>query len=66
VCTHPDYRGRGYAKQFVSQGGNEIIAGGRTPFLHTFASNAVAIATYEKLGFRFSRMMQFTIIRRAS
>jgi GNAT superfamily N-acetyltransferase len=64
VCTHPDYRGRGYAKQFVSQGGIEIIAGGRTPFLHTYAGNAVAIATYEKLGFRPSRMMQFTIIRR--
>ena len=66
VCTHPDYRGRGYAKQFVSQGGNEIIAGGRTPFLHTFASNAVAIATYEKLGFRRSRMMTFTVVRRAA
>lgn len=65
VCTHPDYRGRGYAKQFVSQGGNEIIAGGRRPFLHTFADNAVAIATYEKLGFRHSRMMQFTVVRRA-
>jgi len=64
VCTHPDYRGRGYAKQFVSQGGNEIMADGKTPFLHTFADNAVAIATYEKLGFRRSRMMTFTVIRR--
>lgn len=65
VCTHPDYRGRGYAKQFVSQGGNEIVADGKTPFLHTFADNAVAIATYEKLGFRRSGIMQFTVIRRA-
>jgi predicted GNAT family acetyltransferase len=64
VCTHPDYRNRGYAKQFVSQGGNEIVADGKTPFLHVFADNALAIATYEKLGFRRSRMMQFTIIRR--
>jgi ribosomal protein S18 acetylase RimI-like enzyme len=64
VCTHPDHRGRGYAKQFVSQGGNEIVADGKTPFLHTYADNAVAIATYEKLGFRRSRMMQFTVIRR--
>lgn len=64
VCTHPDYRGRGYAKQFVSQGGTEIVATGRTPFLHTYADNAVAIATYEKLGFRRSRMMTFTVIRR--
>ncbi len=61
VCTLPAYRGRGYAKQFVSQGGNEIVADGKTPFLHTFADNAVAIATYEKLGFRRSRMMQFTV-----
>lgn len=66
VCTHPDYRGRGYAKQFVSQGGNEIIATGKTPFLHSFADNRTAIATYEKLGFRAARMMQFTIIRRAA
>ena len=65
VCTRPEYRGRGYAKQFVSQGGNEIVAGGKTPFLHTFADNSVAIATYEKLGFRRSRMMQFTVIKRA-
>jgi ribosomal protein S18 acetylase RimI-like enzyme len=65
VCTHPDYRGRGYAKQFVSQGGAEIIASGRTPFLHTYADNALAISTYEKLGFRRSRMMRFTVIRRA-
>jgi ribosomal protein S18 acetylase RimI-like enzyme len=64
VCTHPDYRNRGYAKQFVSQGGNEIVADGKTPFLHVFADNKLAIATYEKLGFRASRMMQFTIIRR--
>jgi GNAT superfamily N-acetyltransferase len=64
VCTHPDHRGRGYAKQFVSQGGNEIVASGKTPFLHTYADNEVAIATYEKLGFRRSRMMQFTVIRR--
>lgn len=66
VCTHPDYRGRGYAKQFVSQGGNEIVADGKTPFLHVFADNAVAIATYQKLGFRPSRLMQFTVIRRAA
>jgi predicted GNAT family acetyltransferase len=65
VCTHPDYRGRGYAKQFVSQGGNEIIAAGNVPFLHSFADNATAIATYEKLGFRKSRMMNFTVVRRA-
>jgi GNAT superfamily N-acetyltransferase len=65
VCTHPDYRGRGYAKQFVSQGGNEIISTGKTPFLHSYADNATAIATYEKLGFRPARMMTFTVIRRA-
>jgi ribosomal protein S18 acetylase RimI-like enzyme len=66
VCTHPDYRGRGYAKQFVSQGGNEIIARGKTPFLHSYANNATAIATYEKLGFRPARMMTFTVIKRAA
>jgi predicted GNAT family acetyltransferase len=63
VCTHADYRGRGYAKQLVSVLGNEIVADGKTPFLHVLADNNAAITTYEKLGFRLRHVMQFTVIK---
>ena len=64
VCTHPDYRGRSYAKMLVSEIAQGIIGRGETPFLHTFADNAVAIATYEKLGFVLRSRIRFTVMRR--
>ncbi|HEY4165286.1 MAG TPA: GNAT family N-acetyltransferase [Reyranella sp.] len=64
VCTHPDYRGRGYAKQLVSLRASDIVARGKTPFLHVFPNNAAAIATYERLGFVPRRTMTFTIVKR--
>lgn len=64
VCTHPDYQGRGHAKALVSVIGRDIVARGETPFLHVRASNAAAIATYEKLGFAIRREMIFTVVRR--
>ena len=33
VCTHPDYRGRGYAKAVVSAVAGKVVASGSTPFL---------------------------------
>jgi len=64
VCTHPDYRGRGYAKQLVSLRASDIVARGKTPFLHVFPGNTAAVATYERLGFAVRRTMTFTVIRR--
>ena len=64
VCTHPDYRGRGYAKQLVSTRASDIVARGKIPFLHVFPDNAPAIATYERLGFAPRRMMTFTVVKR--
>ena len=45
VCTHPDFRGRGYAKQLVSVGALAIVARGETPFLHAVPDNFVAVET---------------------
>lgn len=64
VCTHPDYQGRGYAKALVHAIASDIVARGDTPFLHVRAENAVAIATYERLGFAIRRRMQFTVVKR--
>jgi predicted GNAT family acetyltransferase len=51
VCTHPDYRGRGYAGYLTLVVAARIAARAETPFLHTFASNTNAIRLYETLGF---------------
>jgi len=55
VCTHPDFRGRGYARALVSAVKQKIRARGETPILHTFAANSGAIRVYEALGFVLRR-----------
>lgn len=52
VCTHPDHRGHGYAAMLSTAVAERILARGEIPFLHAYASNAAAIALYERLGFR--------------
>jgi predicted GNAT family acetyltransferase len=51
VCTHPDFRGRGYGAALMRTVGARILADGATPFLHSYASNTSAIALYRSLGF---------------
>ncbi len=65
VCTHPDYRGRGYAGALTLIVASRIFARGETPFLHTFAANTSAIRLYEKLGFVLRTPMSVTVLRRA-
>lgn len=64
VCTHPEARGRGYARMLMSQAMEGIIAEGRTPFLHTFAENAGAIRIYRELGFTRRRSFALAVLRR--
>ena len=61
VCTHPDARGKGYARllsQFVA---GRIAAHGETPYLHAYATNASAIRLYEQLGFELRTAMKVAV-----
>jgi predicted GNAT family acetyltransferase len=64
VCTHPDFRSRGYAGGLMRIVAARILARGEVPFLHTYADNAGAIALYETIGFRFRRPMTLTVLAR--
>jgi predicted GNAT family acetyltransferase len=58
VCTHPDFRGRGYAAGLMSLVTRAILERGETPFLHVYDHNAAAIRLYEALGWRTRRAVQ--------
>jgi predicted GNAT family acetyltransferase len=62
VCTHPDFRGRGYAGGLMRIVAARILARGETPFLHAYADNAGAIALYEALGFKLRSPMTLTVL----
>jgi len=62
VCTHPDFRGRGYAGGLMRIVAAHILERGETPFLHSYASNSGAIALYETLGFRFRSAIILTVL----
>ncbi len=64
VCTHPDFRGHGYAKIMVSAVSQHIIARGETPFLHVKLDNDPAIRVYEQLGFKKRILVYVAILRR--
>lgn len=64
VCTHPDFRGNGYAGLLSGIIAHRIAARGETPFLHAYASNAGAIRLYESLGFRIRTEVSVLVLRR--
>jgi predicted GNAT family acetyltransferase len=53
VCTHPDFRGHGFARRLSKHVAAAIAARGETAFLHAWKSNVAAISLYEALGFRW-------------
>jgi ribosomal protein S18 acetylase RimI-like enzyme len=61
VCTHPDFRGRGYAGALTQVIIDEIEQAGRTPFLHAWEGNP-AQYLYESLGFTLTRTFHLSAL----
>lgn len=65
VCTHPDFRGRGYARLLSQLVASRIQARGETAFLHAYAANEGAIALYRSLGFELRAEMSVCMLGRS-
>lgn len=63
VCTHPDARGRGYARILMDRVMDEISKRGKTPFLHVLSENSAAISVYQSLGFIARRTLHLGVLR---
>lgn len=64
VCTHPDFRGRGLARQLSSVVAHAIQQRGEQAFLHAWTTNHAAIALYESLGFQTRTEVQVAVLAR--
>ena len=64
VCTHPDYLGKGYASQLITDHIHRIKAGAGIPFLHVKDDNNRAITLYKKLGFEARKQLDIYIIQK--
>jgi ribosomal protein S18 acetylase RimI-like enzyme len=62
VCTHPDYTGKGYARQLLLNQINRIRATSGIPFLHVRSNNERAIKVYERLGFSARTEVYFYVM----
>ena len=63
VCTHPDFRGRGYAQALVAAVARNIYAKKLVPFLTSFEANTGAIRVYEQVGFVHRRTFQLAVLK---
>lgn len=64
VVTHPDYTGKGFAKQLVAYTVNKNFERNIVPYLHVAETNVAAISLYEKLGFRARRKISLWLMAR--
>ncbi|HEV2901237.1 MAG TPA: GNAT family N-acetyltransferase [Pseudaminobacter sp.] len=64
VCVHPDFQGKGLGRLMTLYAAGKIFAKGEQPFLHTYASNSVAIGLYKSIGFRLRTPMNVAVIER--
>lgn len=64
VCTHPAYRGRGYARAVAWAIAQGIAKSGSVPFLGVDDDNIPAIRLYEQLGFAHRSTFYLSLVRR--
>jgi ribosomal protein S18 acetylase RimI-like enzyme len=65
VCTHPNFRGRGYGNALMSKVISGIMNRDETPFLHVKTDNP-AIALYRKLGFQIRAQLYLAVIQQTA
>jgi predicted GNAT family acetyltransferase len=61
VCTHPEFRGHGYARALVTFLAAQILAAGKTLFLRVKSENDAKVV-YQKIGFRLRAATCLTVI----
>lgn len=66
VCTHPDYRAKGYGSQLIRAVAQSILTRGDRPCLHAFQTNVEAIALYQRLGFHIRRVLTVSFLTRTA
>jgi GNAT superfamily N-acetyltransferase len=59
IVTHPNYRGKGYARQLIAHTVNNVISQDKKAFLHVAENNISAINLYESIGFITRRKISF-------
>jgi ribosomal protein S18 acetylase RimI-like enzyme len=64
VATHPDFQGKGLGRLMTLYVAGKIFAKGEQPFLHTYATNSLAIGLYESIGFKLRTRMNVAVIER--
>lgn len=64
VCTHPDYLGKGYARQLMLHQIQRIQAQSGVPFLHVRADNGRAAGIYQAMGFEPRTEVYFYILQK--
>jgi GNAT superfamily N-acetyltransferase len=64
LCTHPDFRGRGYAAVLMMQLMRDHREAGLRSYLHVSANNSTAIALYERMGFDHRGEFQLYLMTR--
>ena len=65
VYTHPEFRGRGYAKAVTSSVVGSALSAGALALLHVEEDNRAAVRAYEALGFKVVARRPWLMCRRA-
>lgn len=64
VCTHPDFLGKGLSAHVIQGVIAEILAEGKTPFLHVYPENTPAVKVYRKLGFESRKSLRVYLLEK--